>query len=497
MQDHQNLDTIRSAGSTTSATPRSSKRCMKSLADELGDFDDVELSPTDSVDQNKSPKESHEEITEATRRVEDVVPEDVEQPTATPSPSTSPAIADTDQESPTVVVIDEARTPATEIVSNAALDYSPRKSNFVEQFSPVESASQNNKGSIKLMASIHNRELIDRKADGFFNMETMPSATHVKRRVEQSKGIATLQRTLIPPPLSNTASASSGSSRASSSAAVDSVKRPSKLRKVTLAQSSGRRPNKIRGPYPYSATRPQAASGFSLGRDLVAANHRKKLPGASAPARFVRLPTDPAVNFKRNFSDFGLKVRIPEPELDEYEEGDSGSGTSIPDVDSGGNLKFKVEVRKPRIGKVVEREAHDALPKLDFGVPRIFISNQCRETSCPIRFAHAKGPYHHRGHRHDKIMTGLFGHSNPPPEIWNAYRNMVHLTCDGEVISPDGRPGSSADDDLVVAFAMFHYGELNGFGGEEFHRRYAGKHMSSRISLRSSSTNSSKGSCGS
>lgn len=425
---------------------------MKSLADELdGDFEDVELNPADSRNPMGILSESNEKIAEETRRIESVVLEEHQHPTATPSPSTSPTIADSDPDSP-------ATSVDADTVSSATLGQLPKKSIFIEHLSPVESASQkrSEKEHTKLLASIHSRELIHRNADGFFNMETMPTAADVHRRVQQFQGIAALQKTLVPPPFPDPASSSSVTSHASSSMAVDPVKQ------ATFAEPKGHRSNIVQGR-------------FSLGRDLIAAGYQKRM--SKPPARFVRMPTDPVVHFKRNFSEFGLKVTIPRPELDEDEEGDSGSITSVPDVDSATKIP-------------------NSVPKLEFGVPRKFMPNQCRESSCPIRFAHAKGPYHHRGQRHNKIMTGLFGHSNPPPEIWNAYRNMVHLTSDGEIISPDGRPGSRADDDLVIAFAMFHYGGLNSMGGEEFHRRYAGKHISSRIALRPSNQKSLAGLAG-
>ena len=461
----------------------------KSLAEELDDaFRDVDLGPADILEPMEHPKSSHEMVTEDTRRVEDVVPQEHVAPLATRQ-SNSPAIANADPDSPATLMGDDQRSPIANTISNATLRQTPRKSNFVEDLSPVNSSSQPVylKDCRKLTASKHNRELIDRNADGFFKMDTMPSVTDVRRRVQQSDGIAALQRTLVPTKVSDAASSSTRNSHASSSTTVDSVKRPSALRQVTFAKSSGRKPDRSQASYPYTTDRPRATSRFSLARDLVAAGHRKKLSEPSAPARFVRLPTDPVVHFKRSFGESGLKLRIPEPEPDEYEGDDSGSVTSLPDVDSAGDLKFRPH----------DSEARDVALKFEFGIPRAFISNQCLESSCPMRWAHAKGPYHHMGNRHNKIMTGLFGHSNPPPEIWNAYRNMVHLTCDGEVISPDGRPEPKAEDDLVIAFAMLHYGGLNGMSGVEFHRRYAGQHLSSRVALRSRSTSSSEGCCGS
>lgn len=460
----------------------------KSLADELDrGFEDVSLSPTGIFGGTESRKASREEIAKNTTRFEGMVPEDGEQHLATQSHSSFPAMADTDLDSPATFVIDDERSPTAHTQNTTALSRPPRKSKFIEHCSPVESTAQPKSFTEHpiLVASKHNRELIARNTDGFFNMEIMPTATDVQRHIQQSKGIAALQRTLVPVKIPNVAPFRSGSSHDSSSRAADSVRRPSTLRQVTFAEPQGRRMiNRVQGPYPIAISRPQAGSRFSLARDLVVAGHRKKLPEPSAPARFVKLPTDPVVHFKRNFGEFGLKITIPEPDSDEDEEGDPGSITSVPDVDTAGNLKLKQD-------KYTASEVGN-------GITRVFNPNQCLEKLCPIRWAHAKGPYHHLGDRHNKIMTGLFGHSNPPPEIWNAYRNMLHLTDDGGVVlSPDRRPGSKEDEDLVIAFAMFHFGELNGISGEEFHRRYAGRHMSSRVAPQLSDTKSSNWSCGS
>lgn len=459
----------------------------KSLADELdGVFEDVSLSPGGFIEPTENPKESGEENTANIREVEVVVLEDAKQGIATDGQSAFPAIANKNPGSPAILVTDDEDLPAAHTVSYTAPSQTFRKTNFIEHLSPVDSRHQpiSFKEHQRLLASKHNRDLIDRNADGFFDMERMPKATDVQRRVQQSQGIAALQRTLVPATIPDAASSTTGSSHASSSTAVDSVKDPSTLRHVTFAESKARRRNNIQGPFPYPASRPKAAARFSLARDLIAAGHRNKPSEPSAPARFVKTPADPVLNFKRNFAECGLKIRIPESDDDEYEGDGSGSITSVPDVDSAGGFTF--ETPKPRSKR--EKPA----PKLDFGVPRAFMPNQCLESTCPMRWAHAKGPYHHKGRRPDKIMTGLFGHSNPPPEIWNAYRNMVQLTCDGEIMSPDERPRSQADNDLVIAFATLHHGGLNGMSGEEFRRRYAGKHIPSRIALQPARTSSSQ-----
>lgn len=452
------LVAVMSACSTSSAAPSSG---MKSLADELeGAFEDGELDLSNTFNLIGSSRGSHEEIVDR-GRIEEVVAEEGEQPSQFQSQSNPPEVSDTDLE-PT------SGQPA-------------KQSIFVEHWSPIDSCSQplSAKEHTNLMASKNNRDLIDRNADGFFKMETNPSVTGVERCVQQSQGIAALQKTLVPPTTSNAAPSSIGSSHTSFSTAVDPVKRLSTLKQITFkfAEPRGRKSHHTKSPYPSAASRSKAAPRFSLGRDLVAAGHKKRLSEPSAPARFVRLPTDPVVVFKRNFSECGLKLSIPDPETDDSEGDDSRSIDSVPDVDSAGGFKFNIDK-----------------PKLDFGVPRGFIADQCFESSCPIRWAHAKGPYHHKGHQNSKIMTGLFGHSNPPPEIWNAYRNMVERTCEackGKGSLPDGNLRPKEDEDLVIAFATFHYGDLSDMSGEEFHRCYRGKHTSSRVTLGSSSTKSS------
>ena len=460
-------DTSRSSGSRSSETPDLHRpHITNSLADELeGIFEDISLSLADPLDEIETSEKSREKITENAGEPWIMVLEEGEDTLTIKSDSTSPTIVNSGPDSPSTIATDDDALAATKTDSNTTQSQTPRKSNFVEHLSPDESGSQpkSQKECTVLMASKHNRELIERNANGFFNMESMPTAVDVQRRIQQSMGISALQRTLIPANLSDAASTDTTSSHASSFTAVDSMKRPSTLRHVTFAESKGRRLNKIQDPYQYAANRTKAASRFSLGRDLIAAGQKKRLSEPSAPARFVRLPTGPVVNFKRNFSDFGLKIAIPEPDVGDTADS-RASITTIPGTNSADSLQLP-PFERSEVDKV--------------------ISNQCLEPSCPISWAHAKGPYHHRGKRHNKIMTGLFGHSNPPPEIWNAYRNMVHLTSGGEVVSPDGDSELKAEHDLVIAFATFHFGALNGMNGEDFHRRYAGKHISSRLAIQS------------
>ena len=453
----------------------------KSLADELDSFfEDFDINPIHALEMMERPNGSHDAVPEDRRRkMKIAIPEERRKPSKSQSQLKSTAIADHNPVPLSGPEITVEQHPAR---NDAVPSLRPKKSIFIEHMSPTTSSCQHlsHKDKTKLLTSKHNRDLIDRNANGFFKMETMPSVTDVQRRTQQAEGIAALQRTLVPVTVSNAASSRTSSSRASSSRAVAAVKHPSGLRKTTFAEPRDRKRGKAQDSYLSATYRSQAAPRFSLARELIASGRRKGISEPLAPARFVRIPTDPVVGFKRSFAGNSLKIIIPKPELDGHKANDSELITSVPDVDDDGQLVLKNDK-----------------PKLEFGTPRGFIADQCLESSCPIRWAHAKGPYHHKGHRKSNILTGLFGHSNPPPEIWNAYRNMIRITSDGETISPNERPRPKMDEDVVIAFAMFHYGELNSMSGEEFHKRYAGRHLSSTKSLQSSSTNSSTRSGGS
>ena len=465
-----------SASSTSSAAPSFKRESMKkSLSDELDCFfEDLDINPIHALEMMERPNGSHDTVSEDRRRkIKIAIPEERRKSSKIQSQSKSTAITNSD-----AVAFSEPETTVEQRPArhNAVPSLPPKKSIFIEHMSPTTSSSQqlSHKDNTKLLTSKHNRNLIDRNANGFFKMETMPSVADVQRRAQQAEGIAALQRTLVPATVSNIVSSCNISSHASSPRAVAPVNHLSGLRKITFAEPTDRKRGKAQGSYSSNTSRYQAAPHFSLGRDLIVSGHRSRISEPSAPARFVRISTDPIVGFKCSFAGKGLKIIIPKSEPDQNKRTGSGSITSVPDVDEDGQLKLKNDK-----------------PKLEFGTPRAFIADQCLESSCPIRWAHAKGPYHHKGHRNGNIMTGLFGHSNPPPEIWNAYRNMIRITRDGKNISVNECPRPKMDEDIVIAFATFHFGELNSMSGEEFHKRYAGQHISSTKSLQSSSTNSS------
>ena len=71
---------------------------------------------------------------------------------------------------------------------------------------------------------------------------------------------------------------------------------------------------------------------------------------------------------------------------------------------------------------------------------------------------------------------------------------MVELIT-SEDVSPNGCTRDKEDEDLVIAFAMFHYGAFDSISGEEFHRVYAGKHTSSMVALQSEIALRSESTC--
>ena len=432
-----------------------------SLADELGgDFEDIDLSPVNDLEVTESTKRSCEKDL-STRSADDDYPEE-HRPTSCPSTSTSALPTDA---FPGCPVADDEHSSAANTPSNDAVGQSFRRTNFVEHLSPCETAPHptTSKEHIKFMASTNNRELIDRTAAGFFNMETRPPSTDVE--LQQSQGIAALQKTLARAKPSDAATSSTGSSHGSSSKALDSGKRPSSLQQILSAEPKNRR--SIKDHASNTPPKRKAASRVSLGRALIVAAHNKKIPEPLAPTRFVKLSTDPAVSFTRNFASCGLRLETAPDWATITASASPRSVLSPPEFYSAEGFIF--EKREAGIDNVAASECA-------FGVAGAEIVGQCLEPSCPLRWAHTKGPYHHNGDRNNKIMTGLFGHSNPPPEIWNAYRRMVQLTSAGAMMSPDiGRPRSRADEALVIGFAKFHFGELNGISGAEFHRRLCGE----------------------
>ena len=183
------LDTEMSTGSTF-LTFSPAPTTDTSIADELDDtFEDIDLSPIDTVERMESPKGSPEEIAEDKGRYGEKVPEKPTQPTAAQGQSIPMTVANADADSTTATLKDDHEGLAAENnIRNTTLNSEPKKSQFIEHMNPDSSSSQPVlfKDHAKLLAWKYNRELIERNADGFFKMETMPTA-------EQSEGIAALQ----------------------------------------------------------------------------------------------------------------------------------------------------------------------------------------------------------------------------------------------------------------------------------------------------------------
>ena len=93
-------------------------------------------------------------------------------------------------------------------------------------------------------------------------------------------------------------------------------------------------------------------------------------------------------------------------------------------------------------------------------------TTRCRAFNCPIKGKHEKGPYLHDG----KLRTrdgNLFGASNPPRVIWEAYDRIKD--DDGSVGGKDKARVAAKDVKIVTNFARHHFGQTNewGVGGSE------------------------------
>ena len=78
--------------------------------------------------------------------------------------------------------------------------------------------------------------------------------------------------------------------------------------------------------------------------------------------------------------------------------------------------------------------------------PYAHLTTRCKSKDCPISGQHEKGPYLHEG----KLRTRdgmIFGASNPPPEVWDAYDRLRH-----------GISNAPEDVRLVDGFKKFHFG---------------------------------------
>ena len=78
--------------------------------------------------------------------------------------------------------------------------------------------------------------------------------------------------------------------------------------------------------------------------------------------------------------------------------------------------------------------------------PYAHLTTRCKERDCPIWIQHEKGPYIHEGKLRVREGT-IFGASNPPPRIWEAYDRIK-----------TGTAVPKKDVALVNNFVRYHFG---------------------------------------
>ena len=78
--------------------------------------------------------------------------------------------------------------------------------------------------------------------------------------------------------------------------------------------------------------------------------------------------------------------------------------------------------------------------------PYAHLTTRCRAEDCPVSIPHEKGPYLHEGKL--RMRNGsIFGASNPPPNVWDAYDRLRH-----------GFSNAPEDVRLVDNFKVLHFG---------------------------------------
>ena len=90
---------------------------------------------------------------------------------------------------------------------------------------------------------------------------------------------------------------------------------------------------------------------------------------------------------------------------------------------------------------------------------------RCRSLFCPIkRIPHKKGPYLHGGKLRSQPEGGeVFGSSNPPPEIWEAYERIKDEDGKGGIGGRRKDQVAACDVNLVRAFVKHHFGRTQVF----------------------------------
>ena len=88
--------------------------------------------------------------------------------------------------------------------------------------------------------------------------------------------------------------------------------------------------------------------------------------------------------------------------------------------------------------------------------PYPHLATRCRAISCPVKGKHEMGPYLHEGKLRARDGN-IFGASNPPQEIWEAYDRIKD---DDNSLGGKGKDKVAAKDvKLVTRFARLHFGE--------------------------------------
>ena len=95
--------------------------------------------------------------------------------------------------------------------------------------------------------------------------------------------------------------------------------------------------------------------------------------------------------------------------------------------------------------------------------PYRHLTTRCRARKCPIKGKHEKGPYLHEGKLRARDGN-IFGASNPPQEVWDAYDRIKD---DDNGYGGKGKDKvAAADVKLVTRFARLHFGEAVDWGIE-------------------------------
>ena len=160
-----------------------------------------------------------------------------------------------------------------------------------------------------------------------------------------------------------------------------------------------------------------------------------------------------------------LRLAIPSSEVKEFKLlngrpfslnslDSTSTRTSIRDPGDGDlstAMPRQVKSKKPRVSasenSVTASAAFTHRTEITIPIfPYAHMTTVCRERHCPIVGRHEKGPYLHGG----KLRTregSIFGASNPPPNVWEAFDRLRH----GTSTTPN-------DVKLVDNFKKFHFG---------------------------------------